>query len=206
MEMRLCSNNHYYDQSVYASCPYCAANAGGVGKTVASNAYNAGVGKTMPVMPENNAAPQPVPAGAGWRPDGEWSNARIDDDRTRAGIKNEIGSDPVVGWLVCVEGKEKGRDFRIHADNNFIGRDPSMDIVIRNDDSISRNNHAIISYDARDKAYYFAQGGGRGIVRVNGKATLSTTQLSAYDRLEIGETKLVFVPLCGEDFAWLEKK
>ena len=203
MEMRLCPNNHYYDKSIHANCPHCGENADNIGKTVPSDAYNSGIGKTVPVFQE----PAPAQAaGTGWRSNAAWSGTVADDGRTRANINNELGLDPVVGWLVCIEGKEKGRDYRIHADNNFIGRDSAMDIAILNDNAISRSNHAIISYDTRDKAYYFAQGGGRGIVRVNDKATLSTVQLAAYDRIEIGDTKLVFVPLCGEDFDWLEKK
>jgi len=201
MDMKLCPNNHYYDRSVHDSCPYCGSSAGGASKTVPSEAYNAGIGKTMPVSQET----PPVSVGSGWRADTAGSAAAVDEGRTQAATKNESGLDPVVGWLVCTEGQEKGRDYRIHAENNFIGRDAAMDIAILNDNSISRSNHAIISYDVRDKAYYFAQGSGRAIVRVNGKATLSTVQLAAYDRIEIGDTKLVFVPLCGEDFDWLEK-
>ena len=126
-----------------------------------------------------------------------------DSERTVAVLKKEIGIDPVVGWLVCIEGKEKGRDYRIHSDNNFIGRSERMDVCIRGDDTISRDNHAIISFDVRDKIYYFSPGEGRSIVRVNGKAIFSTIELKAYDTIEIGNTKLMFVPLCGEGFCWM---
>ena len=185
MDMRLCSNNHYYDQSVHKACPYCKQAGGAV--------PGAGVGKTMPV----------TPTAASGHTEAAWGAPPADDGRTRAIVQKEIGLDPVVGWLVCIEGAEKGRDYRIHSDNNFIGRADNMDINIRSDDTISRVNHAIISYDSRDKAYYFAQGNGRGIVRVNGKAVLSTVQLAAYDKIEIGATKLIFMPLCGEGFDWL---
>jgi pSer/pThr/pTyr-binding forkhead associated (FHA) protein len=118
-------------------------------------------------------------------------------------IKQEIGIDPVVGWLVCIDGKEKGRDYRIHSDNNFIGRSEKMDICIRGDETISRENHAVISFDSRDKVYYFSPGDGRSIVRLNDKAIFSTSQLQANDTIEIGKTKLMFIPLCGERFEWL---
>lgn len=200
MEMRLCPNNHYYDQSVHAQCPYCNASAAApsdAGKTAPLSPGSADIGKTVPLMPTEFAGK--TEAAWGTPPPG----TAADDDRTRAIIREEIGLDPVVGWLVCSEGPEKGRDYRMHADNNFIGRAENMDITIRNDDTVSRVNHAVISYDARDKTYFFAQGSGRGIVRVNGKAVLSTVELKAYDKVEIGSTKFVFVPLCGEGFDWV---
>jgi len=192
MKMCLCPNNHYYDQSVHSFCPHCAGGLN-VGKTMpAAEPNQAGLGKTMPV---DIVADKQTGAGSS-----------SDVGQTKAVVQYESGLDPVVGWLVCVEGNNKGRDYRIHAENNFIGRDPGMDIAISDDEAVSRQTHAIISYDIRDRVYYFAQGTGRGIVRVNGRATLSTTQLEAYDRIEIGNTKFVFVPLCGEDFDWLTKE
>ena len=110
----------------------------------------------------------------------------------------------MVGWLVCIEGPAKGQDFRIHADNNYIGRAPYMDIAVTGDDTISRENHAILAYDTREKLYYFAPGSGRGIVRLNGKAVLMMTELHAYDKIEIGRSILIFVPLCGDQFSWEE--
>lgn len=203
MEMRLCPNNHYYDQSTHAQCPYCNGSAaapisgGEVGKTMPlMSGGSEDIGKTMPVRPTEFAGKTE----AAW---GSPPPGSMDDGRTRAIIREEIGLDPVAGWLVCTEGTEKGRDYRMHSDNNFIGRAENMDITIRNDDTVSRVNHAVISYDSRDKTYYFAQGSGRGIVRVNGKAVLSTVELTAYDKIEIGSTKFIFVPLCGEGFDWL---
>ena len=183
MEMKLCSNNHYYDSSVHVACPYCVPNDGAIGVT-------------MPASPAGGTAMG-----------GKTSmghTAPKDSERTQAAIKVQTGIDPVVGWLICIEGKEKGRDFRIRSDNNFIGRGENMDIVIRDDETVSRENHAIVTYDSREKVFYFAPGSGRGIVRLNDSAVLSTVRLEAYDRVEIGNTKLMFMPLCGEVFDWSE--
>ena len=231
MEMRLCPNNHYFDKTLHGACPHCVGGAY-IGETVADvDANQAGIGKTVPVgavagrqygagmradMEPNGAGRRAAvepngagmraavePNGAGMRADAAIDAAAMDGEQTRAIAQYEIGLEPVVGWLVCVEGKNKGRDYRIHAENNFIGRDLGMDIAISDDEAVSRHNHAIVSYDTRDNAYYFAQGTGRSIVRVNGKAMLSTAQLAANDQIEIGGTKLVFVPLRGEGFDWL---
>jgi len=186
MEMKQCAQGgHYYDASIHQQCPYC--NSGNVGATMPLD-----IGRTAPL--DNGISH--TRAFSDERPGN-------DDGRTVARIKEELGIDPVVGWLVCIDGKEKGRDYRIHTDNNFIGRSEKMDICIRGDDTISRENHAVVSFDARDKIYYFSPGDGRSIVRLNDKAIFATAELHAYDVIEIGQTKLIFMPLCGEAFEWV---
>ena len=64
-----------------------------------------------------------------------------DDDKTMAYWSKDVNIDPVVGWLTCIEGAEKGKDFRIVSERNFIGRGDDMDIQLTGDNSISRKNH-----------------------------------------------------------------
>ena len=47
----------------------------------------------------------------------------------------------ITGWLVCTQGPDKGTDYRIFRGQNFVGRDFSMDIVIRGDSKVSRVKH-----------------------------------------------------------------
>lgn len=123
-------------------------------------------------------------------------------DVTVAVIEKKIGIDPVVGWLVCVEGAEKGKDYRLHADNNYIGRAPAMDVCIQGDNTISRERHALVTYDFETRTFYLTPKDGRSNPRVNGKPVMTTVELSAYDRIQLGQTTLLLVPLCGERFQW----
>jgi len=200
MNMQQCAGGgHFYDASIHKECPYCST--GNVGSTMpldmgrtmplAGAGGSSDIGKTMPLAPSGGGDNRT-------RAQGGVSDA----GRTVGIVKEELGIDPVVGWLISLEGTEKGRDYRIHTDNNYIGRGENMDICIRGDDTISRENHATISYDSRDKIYYFTPGDGRSIVRLNEKGVFATTELSAYDILEIGKTKLIFMPLCGDRFEW----
>ncbi|MEG1547323.1 MAG: FHA domain-containing protein [Clostridia bacterium] len=168
-----CPNGHYYDDTLYSCCPYCK----GEEKTCA---------QTMPFRdgPEVMAS----------------ANSAI--DKTIRVIVKETGIDPVTGWLVCVDGSDKGCDYRLHGGNNFIGRSPEMDICIKGDESISAMNHASVSYDFRHKNYYIAMGTGKEIVYVNDEPLSGTRTLIRFDKIEIGGTTLLFVPLCGEDFSW----
>lgn len=193
MEMRKCANGHYFDASVHQECPYCS-NAAGGGMTLPLEGV--GGSPTMPLMTDTNSDGRTVALNHA------INNADPDEGRTVALIKEEKGIDPVVGWLICVEGTEKGRDYRIHADNNFIGRSDRMDICIRGDETISRDNHAVISYDTVDNTYYFSPGDGRAIVRLNEKALFQTAEIKAYDRITIGKSSFLFLPLCGKEFHW----
>ncbi len=176
MQMKQCQNGHFYDASKTSECPYCANRAGG-----ADRALSPQKGSTVAI-----ADPPKKKEAA----------------RTVAILEKQMGFDPVVGWLVCIAGADRGKSFPLHADNNFIGRDAQMDVCLKDDDTVSALNHAIVSFDTRDHVFYFTAADGRSIVRYNDKAHFGTTPLSAYDKLEVGSTTLVFIPFCGERFQW----
>ncbi|MBO6133302.1 MAG: FHA domain-containing protein [Lachnospiraceae bacterium] len=199
MEMKKCARGHYYDASIHAECPYCSNMSGG-GATLPLAGFGAG-GEGSPTVGFTGAMPS-SDDGKTMPLKSAINNSDPDDGRTVALVKESKGIDPVVGWLVCIEGKEKGRDYRIHSDNNFIGRSDRMDICIRGDETISRENHAIMSYDMVDNTFYFSPGDGRAIVRVNDKAIFQTVELRSHDRVTIGKTVCEFIPFCDEKFTW----
>lgn len=109
---------------------------------------------------------------------------------------------PVVGWLVCTEGKHKGQSFNLYHGKNFIGRNSDMDVWLKNDPSVSRNRHAIIIYEPRERVFFAQPGESHELFYVNDSVVLSTTQLKDRDKISVGETTLVFVPFCNSDFSW----
>ncbi len=108
----------------------------------------------------------------------------------------------MAGWLVCIKGSEAGRDFRLYPGYNYIGRGRDADICIRGDDTIRLPHTAVLGYDDRMNLFSFGPCGGRSAVRVNGSMILDAAILAPYDRLQIGETTFLFVPLCGPQFRW----
>lgn len=129
---------------------------------------------------------------------------------SKVGSSNPLVNDngmfnPVVGWLVCVDGESKGMDYRIRSQYNYIGRAQHMDICIPSDPYISAERAAILAYDNQEKIFFFGPGTGHNLVRVNGEMVMNAVRLNPYDRLTIGKTKLLFVPLCGDNFDWNEK-
>ena len=81
-----------------------------------------------------------------------------------------------------------------------------MDIMINGDDSISRENHASITFNPRNLKFTVATGEGRGLIYLNGEVIETSTEVSSYDELEIGNTKLVFIPFITESFEWKESQ
>lgn len=222
-----CGKGHFYDPDEYRSCPQCARESGmqpefamgDIGATEPIGGYrNMGgmdpVGATEPV--NGPAAPVSGPANFSGDPLGTTffrdpvSGSGVDSYAPTmpvSPVMDAAGAQngpmlPVVGWLVCIEGPAKGRDYRIHGQYNSIGRARHMDICIEGDNTISSERAALLAYDDMEKIFFFAPGQSRNIVRVNGKTVMNSTELHAYDQLTIGKTKLLFVPLCGERFDW----
>lgn len=172
-----CTNGHYYDNEKYRDCPYCGVKNPDLQKTVAKFADEQ--------IKKNNSQSEVM--------------------TVAKSVKVTGGTDPVVGWLVCVEGFDKGTDFRLHSDRNFIGRSSEMDVAILRDSSISRVNHAVVSFNPQKNSFKINSGEVRGLVLLNSEEVFSPRELKAHDIIELGDTKLLFVPLCDETFSW-EKK
>jgi hypothetical protein len=109
---------------------------------------------------------------------------------------------PVCGWIVCVEGPSKGNDYKIRAGKNFIGRGDDMDIQILGDNEISQSKHAIIAYDSKNRKTTLLPGDSNGIAYWKDEPVYTPVQLEANDVIEMGESRFVFMPFCGDNFSW----
>lgn len=177
--MTRCSHGHFYDAAKNSSCPYCGVNIDPIeGKT-----------RRVPAAPAPAAA-QPAASSA-------------EPGATRAVYREAAtGIRPVVGWLICVAGPDRGRDYRIHAEKNFIGRSPAMDIAIAGDDSVSREKHAAVAFDPKKAQFWLLPGEAAGLLYLNDQLVNSPSPLKPRDILELGKTRLMFWPLCDEKFHW----
>lgn len=111
--------------------------------------------------------------------------------------------DPTVGWLVCIDGKSFGRTFNIFAGVNSIGRNETNKIVLNGDNGISREKHAVIIYDPKNRDFYIKSGDGSGLTYLNGDCIIDGAKvLHNGDVIELGSSKFMFVPLCGDNFTW----
>jgi len=203
--IRCKANLHFYDADKNKDgCPYCRNLDDNVGGTE-------GVGETMGDIGKTQGSPASTAGDHQERPN---SNPTIGDyepsdfeGATIGYYQTPEGENfaPIVGWLVCTEGPNKGRDYRICArsNSNFISRVPgkNISIVISGDDSISRDQHAEILYDQDDNTFSLIRKVSPA-VKVNDKKVKVSEDLKAYDEITLGTSKFRFVPYCNGEIKW----
>jgi hypothetical protein len=112
---------------------------------------------------------------------------------------------PVTGWLVAVSGPGKGKARSVFEGMNSVGRDPEQRIVLDFDDpEISRKEHFFVTYEPKKRLFHISIGNKANLVYLNGEVLLSHMPLTEGAEIEVGKTKLRFVPLCGPGFSWDE--
>ena len=211
-----CGKGHLYDSDQYAACPYCNSSQQQVFFETPVSAQNrtvplegaqqqniaGGVSVTKPLIsPEsglvatgiNKTRPLDMPEGP-----------KVTEKNITVGyLEEKLGIDPVVGWLVSIEGKAKGKDYKLYGRVNTVGRSKKMDVCLEDDKTISEENHARISYSDKNNRFIINIAEGKNLFYVNGDEILVPTQLNAYDVIEFSdETTLIFVPLCCDRFIW----
>ena len=180
-----CEKGHFYDDVKYKGCPHCSEllpESGEESKTVALSA--AAIAKADASVVR------------------EHMNALIQEEKTVSLQPGESGIDPVVGWLVCVEGPEKGRDYRVHSGRNFIGRSLRMDISIADDPAITRENHCSVVYDPQSGNFFLVAGTGTNTY-LDGERLTAPARLEEGEIIRIGDSKFCFVAYCKGEVRWL---
>ena len=168
-----------------------------IGKTVAATgAVDSDIEKTVASTVNTDIGVTVAPAS--YRSEPENS----DLGKTVGVYHKKTGFEAVVGWLVCIDGAQKGKDYRIYGRINSIGRDERMDVCLRGDESVSRENHAKLAYDKRHNAFHIIPVDDEKSIYLNDEPVYVPTKLKARDVIEIGNYKLYFVPLCDEKFTW----
>lgn len=207
-----CGNGHWYDTSVHKECPHCKQESERLGirlndieeddKTVSLTEVDGSLRAGLGVIMGNSTKRTDAFSGITSLVSSEQEE---DDDKTLAfGFFGMTDHSPVVGWLICMNGSERGNDYRLHAGRNFIGRSTSMDVLLVEDRTIARDKHGSVTYDPKGNAFYVTGEGGN-LVYLNGELLETSKKLKEGDIITVGETKLMFIPFCREGRTWEEK-
>lgn len=205
-----CDKGHWYDGSADKECPYCK-----IENEKQASSSKVGSKEESPVKTgaEDNSLGEELGAIIGntiGNPSGNFTYtnapvADIDEDKTVSfGFMGDSDIQPVTGWLVCMNGANNGRDYRLHTGRNFIGRSSSADIFLGEDLTVANDKHCSITYDPKVNKFFVAPEDGKRLKR-NEEEIDKPSELEEGDLLTIGETELVFVPFCKEDRKWEEK-
>ena len=197
-----CANGHLYNTDQYASCPYCS----GAGTVIdfTQGVYAERPGKTSAPQTQPSPAGQPsqiIGTGAAERPGKTVAPSVNTRHKTVSSFRKKYNIEPVVGWLTCISGEDKGKSFQLWGKINTIGSDESEDVCIHGDPSVS-HDHAHLAYDAKHNAFSILLGSGSSLLYLNDEPVYTPTMINAYDIIELGDTKLIFIPLCSDRFTW----
>lgn len=213
-----CDNGHFYDGGKYDECPHCNSTkipeeTVFIGKHVTEediDRIRAAHKKTK--ADEEVVAPK-VKKG---RYEDVFSDSETERKKSRRSKEKDenltkqlyagtIGTEPVTGWLVCIAGVHEGEDFKIKRGRNFIGRAGNMDISLSGDRAVSRDKHAILTYDPKGNTFFLQLGESNELCYVNGVPILVPTKLKINDRITLGDSELIFIPFCSDAFSWSKK-
>lgn len=199
---KYCPKGHAYDSSL-PSCPFCLPNQGGnLSPTAPVNQYGGNLSPTAPVNQyrgnQGGSVGPTVPVQQKTVFIGDLSvtsNATSTQQATQARVR------PVVGWLVCVQGPDIGKDFRLHTHFNHVGRNEDQDVCL-SDPTVS-GEHFTVSYDMQHN-HYFADMNSKGstFVYINSYPLGGRTVLKKGDQIKVGNSLLVFIPLEQQDVKW----
>jgi len=103
----------------------------------------------------------------------------------------DVNFKPCVGWVVVMNGVQKGRDFRLVPGRNRVGTDADQEVVLT--DPYVSSHHATIVCDS-EGIYRISDAGSTNGTRVNGKR-IEQCQVVDNDTLQIGHTELRFKAL-----------
>lgn len=216
MNLVKCENGHFYDKERYQDCPHCAAPAlrddsmtVPVMHSPANDAVTVALNQSVAAEPQEPAPSEQTSMQAGSLQDavraastGTLTSMAGGEEKTVGFFSGTMGSEPVVGWLVCVAGQHFGEDFKLKSGRNFIGRASSMDIVVAKDSMVSRERHAIVVYEPRGNLFIVQPGDSKELSYLNDEVVLAPKELKVHDRLTVGKTELMFIPCCTEKFNW----
>ena len=107
----------------------------------------------------------------------------------------------VVAWLAIIAGPGRGQVLALGYGVNDIGRGADMRIRLDfGDAAIASENQATIVYTTTSRQFYLQSPVAE--TRLNGDLVQESVELKGGETLQMGETCLRFVPLCGVDFDW----
>jgi len=211
MSIVRCPEGHFYDNGKFEKCPHCSDSIKSPPKKFVPTPSAAQPQATVALKLD-----EPVTDTVKEKTN-EKENLSLEEmirESKRSAISEEPAKTvglfydseqsliPAVGWVVVIEGPDKGKDYRIISGRNYIGRSKSMDIALENDNAVSSDKHAAIVYDPNNNEYILGAAESRELIYINNKVLVSPVELNYGDIIKLGNTQLIFIPLCSEKFKW----
>lgn len=185
MKLERCKNGHFFDADKFNMCPHCE-DVGAVDPGT-TQAFTEDVEGTTRPVDESPTAPEPID---------------LDNQKTIGFWGTEIAVEPVVGWLVCIEGENIGEDYKLKSGSNYIGRGNEFDVNLSKDKAVNRDKQGEIVYDPMSRKFHVLKGSGSKLYYLNDDPVYSPMEIQRNDTLKVGKSRLMFFPCCDDNFSW----
>lgn len=213
MSQVLCPKGlHFYNPKIHDSCPICTEKTAPNTQKPPADSPESDTKKASeerkttllsPLSPdEAQNFPEKIPSG------GSGTLLISPPAESQKIARPETQKNLLAGWLVITEGPGLGTDFRLKQGENRIGLDEGLEVSLdfgeKSDKSISRQERLIVIYDQNANEFYIEKPdhAANGTLLLNKETTPGLQKLQTGDVFQIGKTKLLFIPLCGDFFCW----
>ena len=223
-----CKNGHFFDNGMFNRCPYCKdGDADELKSEIETLKEQVELLKSQKNEAEERAEDNlnkvkkltrtlkdEVSKNELLRQEIEELRSHIQEEKTgaednfdpdRTIIQSVISESKTLGWLAVKTPQMRGRIFVLKKAMSSIGRGApgyeAVDVDIKWDRNISRGTQAVICYN-RTKKTFTLEKKGKSTVYHNDIPTQTLLNLAPYDCIRLGETEMIFVPLCGDNFSW----
>ena|ERR1700728_3435822 len=165
---KFCSNGHQMEDS-WEICPYC--------QRTGYQTTNAGAGAMTRLEVDSIIAPKATAVPAA---------------RKTVLLSDRQPKRDLVGWLVALDGEQKGEDFRVRDGQNTVGSAPDADIILR-DETVS-GKHASLRY--KDAKFFVTDLDSTNGTFLNSRAEpIAREELNDNDLVRFGAVTLKFKSL-----------
>lgn len=203
MALITCPFGHYYDDERNTECPVCRRNEQkgesvyDMQSQVTVSGYKLGSpnGNVTELLSSDDLEASLFGADA---VENQY-DAMADENSTIGFFEIEGIGGYTAGWLVCVDGPDKGRSFTIVVGRNLCGNSAESDICLSDPELVPRM-HCSVIYEPKEIKFYITPE--NGAVFYNGKFINKPTLLKSGDRINIGSSELIFVPFCNKNRSW----
>lgn len=138
-----------------------------------------------------------------YRPGGRQREAEANVGDGAGARPGDAMDDPPTGWLVVVRGPGQGQVLTLGNGMNPIGRSAGSRVRLDfGDDSVSRDNHARLIYEPRQRRWLLNHGDGTNLTYLNGDLVVGTAEVESGGEIQIGDTILRFQAFCSTEFDW----
>lgn len=189
MSITQCLRGHFYDDEKYSTCPSCAQPSGlrwqlDDQKTVSLDSMESEEEVTVRLTAETPVKQSYI---------ADW-----DSEKTVALSGTE---EPLLlsGWLVCIQGPVKGKDYRLYPGFNRIGRSLGSDICLQ-DPQVSET-HCSVAYDQKSRRFFLVPGKGTAVYTED-KLIQKAVELQEGSKICLGSSVLELIPFCKGEHVW----